>query len=180
MVDISESKGGIYNKDGLHVEKVLDYKKKNRTLKGYGGVKEISNEDLLKLNVDVLVPAALENVITKDNAEEIKAKYIIEMANGPVTPEADEILYKNKIISFPDVLSNAGGVTTSYFEWVQNNMGYYWKKEEVFEKLKVIMDKAFMEVWTRYKERKTSLRMAAYMGAVDRVVKAMRLKGKLK
>ncbi len=180
VVAISDSKGGIYNKDGLHVEKVLNYKNENKTLREYKGAKEITNKDLLELDVDVLVPAALENVITKDNAEEIKAKYIIEMANGPVTPEADEILYKNKIISFPDVLANAGGVTTSYFEWVQNNMGYYWKKEEVFEKLKVIMDKAFMEVWTRYKERKTSLRMAAYVGAVDRVVKAMRLKGRLK
>ena len=180
VVAISDSKGGIYNKDGLHAEKVLNYKNEKGTLKGYKGVEEISNEDLLELDVDVLVPAALENVITKDNAKEIRAKYIIEMANGPVTPEADEILYKNKIISFPDVLSNAGGVTTSYFEWVQNNMGYYWKKEEVFEKLKEIMDKAFMEVWTRYKEKEISMRMAAYMGAVDRVVSAMKLRGKFK
>lgn len=180
VVAISDSRGGIYNKDGLHTEKILNYKNENGTLKGYEGAEEISNDDLLKLDVDVLVPAALENVITKDNANEIKAKYIIEMANGPVTPEADEILFKKNIISIPDVLANAGGVTTSYFEWVQNNMGYYWKKEEVFEKLKEIMDKAFMDVWTRFNEKEISLRMAAYMGAVERVVKAMKLKGQFK
>ncbi|MDZ7586135.1 MAG: Glu/Leu/Phe/Val dehydrogenase [Patescibacteria group bacterium] len=139
--------------------------------------KKITNEELLELPVDVLVPAALENVITSDNAEKIKSKYIIEMANGPVTPEADEILDRRGIISIPDVLANAGGVTVSYFEWVQNNMGYYWSKEEVFAKLKVIMDKAFGEVWSIYRAKKVNLRMAAYILAVDRVVKAMKLRG---
>lgn len=180
VVAISDSKGGIYNKDGLHMERVLEYKTKKGTLKGYEGVKEISNNDLLKLDIGVLVPAALENVISKENANNIKAKYIIELANGPVTPEADEILHKKGIISIPDVLANAGGVTVSYFEWVQNNMGYYWEKEEVFSKLKTIMDKAFVEIWTRYNEKKVTMRMAAYIGAVERVVKAMKLRGKFR
>jgi glutamate dehydrogenase/leucine dehydrogenase len=139
--------------------------------------KKITNEELLELPVDILVPAALENQITKDNVDKIKAKYIIEMANGPVTPEADEILHRRGIISIPDVLANAGGVTVSYFEWCQNNMGYYWEKEEVFSKLKVIMDKAFGEVWQIYQAKKVNPRMAAYILAVDRVVKAMKLRG---
>ncbi len=148
--------------------------------------KKITNEQLLELPVDVLVPAALENQITQANAAKIKAKYIIEMANGPVTPEADEILHQKGIISLPDVLCNAGGVTVSYFEWVQNNMGYYWEKDEVWAKLKVIMDRAFSEVWEIYTAKKASLaesrrvnpRMAAYILAVSRVVKAMQLRGR--
>jgi len=147
--------------------------------------KKITNEELLELPVDVLVPAALENQITKDNAVKIKAKYIIEMANGPVTPEADEILHKKGIISLPDVLCNAGGVTVSYFEWAQNNSGYYWTKDEVFAKLKEIMDTAFKEVWKIYQSKKSlpvsggvNPRTAAYILAVDRVVKAMRLRGR--
>ena len=139
--------------------------------------KKITNEQLLELAVDVLVPAALENVITKENVNRVKAKYIIEMANGPVTPEADEVLHSKGIISIPDVLANAGGVTVSYFEWVQNNMGYYWEKDEVFKKLKVIMDRAFSEVWQIYKTKRVNPRMAAYILAVDRVVKAMKLRG---
>lgn len=139
--------------------------------------KKITNEELLELAVDVLVPAALENVITKENVNRVRAKYIIEMANGPVTPEADEILHKKGIISIPDVLANAGGVTVSYFEWCQNNMGYYWEKEEVFKKLKVIMDKAFREVWRIYQTKKVNPRMAAYILAVDRVVKTMKMRG---
>ncbi len=140
--------------------------------------KKITNEQLLELPVDVLVPAALENQITQANAAKIKAKYIIEMANGPVTPEADEILHKKGIVALPDVLCNAGGVTVSYFEWAQNNMGYYWEKEEVFAKLKAIMDRAFKEVWQIYLSKKVNPRMAAYILAVQRVVKVMQLRGR--
>lgn len=165
IVALSNSKGGVYSPKGLDPDKFSSYKA------------NIGNEELLELKVDVLVPAALENQITAKNAAKIKAKYIIEMANGPVTPEADEILHKNKIVSLPDVLCNAGGVTVSYFEWVQNNMGYYWEKDEVWAKLKVIMDKAFGEVWGVYTSKKVNPRMAAYILAVDRVVKAMKLLG---
>ena len=176
VVAVSDTKGGIYNKNGVDPESVLKYKKKTGSVVGFPGSKEISNEELLKLEVDVLAPAALENVINQSNAKDIKAKYILELANGPVTPEADEILYKKGIIGIPDVLCNAGGVTVSYFEWVQNNMGYYWDEEEVEHKLKKIMDKAFQEVWQVGQVKKVNLRMAAYILAVDRVVKAMRLR----
>ena len=140
--------------------------------------KKITNEQLLELPVDVLVPAALENQITAKNAAKIKAKYILEMANGPVTPEADEILHRRGIVSLPDVLCNAGGVTVSYFEWAQNNAGYYWEKAEVFSKLKRIMDDSFAAVWKIMTEKKVNPRLAAYILAVDRVVQAMKLRGR--
>ncbi len=177
IVAISDSKGGTYKVSGLDPDKVMEHKKKSGSVVGFKGSKEINNKELLELKVDVLAPAALENVITKDNADEIKAEYIIEIANGPITPEADEILFRKGIMSVPDVLSNAGGVTVSYFEWMQNNRGRYWKKKKVFGKLKVIMDKAFKEVWKVYKEKKVNMRMAAYILAVNRVIKAMQLKG---
>ena len=113
------------------------------SVKGFEGAKDVTSEEVLWQEVDVVVPAALENAITKDNANRVKGKAVIEMANGPVTPEADEVLSKMGVISVPDILSNAGGVTVSYFEWVQNLQGYYWTKNQVFERLKEIMDEAF-------------------------------------
>jgi glutamate dehydrogenase/leucine dehydrogenase len=178
VVALSDSKGAVYSAKGLDPDKVLAFKDKTGSVIGFPGSKAINNEELLELPVDVLVPAALENQITGENAAKIKAKYIIEMANGPVTPEADEILHKKGVISLPDVLCNAGGVTVSYFEWAQNNMGYYWGKEEVWAKLKVLMDKAFTETWKVYTTKKVNGRMAAYILAVDRVVKAMKLRGR--
>ncbi len=164
IVAISNSKGGIYDEKGIVIDSNLRERKQN-----------ITNEELLLLPVTVLVPAALENVITAENAEKIQAKAIIEMANGPVTPEADEVLWKKKILSVPDVLSNSGGVTVSYFEWVQNLHGAMWSKEEVFGKLRPIMDRAFAEMWSKYQELNVNLRMSAYANSVARVVAAMKL-----
>lgn len=179
VVALSDSRGGIYNDQGIDPEAALQHKQTSGSIDGLSETRSITNEELLELDVDVLVPAALENVVSAENAEKIKAQYVIEMANGPVTPEADAILHKKGVISVPDVLANAGGVTVSYFEWAQNNMGYYWEKDEVFAKLKVIMDRAFGEIWHRYAEEKMPMRMAAYVGAVARVVQAMRARGTL-
>jgi glutamate dehydrogenase/leucine dehydrogenase len=143
-----------------------------------GKGKEISNEELLELDVDVLVPAALENVLHKGNAGKIKAKIVVEMANGPLTSEADDILTKKGVLVVPDIFSNAGGVTVSYLEWVQNRMGYYWTEAEVDEKLEGLMAKAFARMWEKYQELKAkdkkgaSLRKAAYILAVERILTA--------
>ena len=177
VVALSDSKGGIVDLTGLDPEKVMKYKVKTGSVVGYKGSKKISNQKLLEFKVDVLVPAALENQITKKNADRIQAKYIIELANGPVTPGADKILYKNGIVDLPDVLCNAGGVTVSYFEWVQNMKNEKWSKDKVFKRLKKIIDKAFLEMWKVYQKKTVNPRMAAYILAVDRVVKAMKLRG---
>ncbi len=177
IVAISDSKGGVYDEKGFSPEKAVEYKKKNGSLKGFA--KDISNEELLELKVDIVVPAALENVITKENAVKIKSKYIIEAANGPVTPDADQILFKNGIMSIPDVLANSGGVTVSYFEWVQNRMGYYWSEKEVDEKLEVIMKAAFEASYNLMKKYKVDMRMGAYVLAVERVVEAMKIRGRI-
>lgn len=183
---LSDSQGGIYSDKGkLDPDKVMAYKQRTGSVVGFQGLKTISNDEILELNVDVLVPAALENVISKENAARIKAKAVIEMANGPVTPDGDEILNKKGIICVPDILANAGGVTVSYFEWVQNLQGYYWEKEEVLAKLEKIMVKAFEEFWNKYAELSSqksiaksqlSYRMAAYALAVEKVVKALEIR----
>ena len=176
VVALSDSKGGIYNPEGLDVDAVLQHKQDTGSVVGFDGSQEVSNEALLELPVTVVVPAALENVITAENAERIQAEAIIEMANGPVTPEADEILAERGVWSVPDVLANAGGVTVSYFEWVQNLQGYYWTKEDVFAKLKKIMDQAWQEMITMYSDKKlANLRIAAYAVSVNRVVTAMKM-----
>lgn len=166
VVAISNSRGGIYDPKGIKIDETLRSRKQN-----------ITNDELLLLPVSVLVPAALENVITSEVAGKLKAKAIIEMANGPVTPEADVILAKRGVLSVPDVLANSGGVTVSYFEWVQNLHGAVWTKEEVLSKLKIVMDRAFGEMWEKYTSLKVNLRMAAYANAVSRVVEAMSLMG---
>ena len=178
VVAISDSKGRVYNPKGIDLEKVMEHKKKTGSVLGL--YHELTNQELITLNVDVLVPAALENVITGENAKDVKAKVIIELANGPVAPKADEILLRRKILSVPDVLANAGGVTVSYFEWVQNLSGYYWEKQEVFEKLKIIMDRAFAEMWHVHLDKpRLSLRMCAYINAVSKVVSVMRVLGRI-
>ena len=177
VVAVSDSKGGIYSEDGLNYSKVMEHKNKTGSVVNYPGAKSISNEELLELGVDVLIPAALENQIRKDNAGKIKAKIVVELANGPTTPEADEILNKNNILDIPDFLANAGGVTVSYFEWVQNINGYYWSEEEVYEKLDKKMTKAFHDVMEAKKRYNTDPRMAAYIVAVGRVADAVKIRG---
>lgn len=177
VVAVSDSRGGVVADKGLNVDALMEHKEKTGKVSGFAGTREISNEELLLLPVEVVVPAALENVITADNANKIRAKLLIEMANGPITPEADEILFKNGVVSIPDVLSNAGGVTVSYFEWVQNLYSYYWEKEEVLQRLKRIMDDAFDIIWKVYQDKKIPMRTATYVVAVQRVVTAMKLRG---
>ncbi|WP_422448725.1 Glu/Leu/Phe/Val family dehydrogenase [Thermoanaerobacterium sp. DL9XJH110] len=177
VVAISDSQGGAFNPDGLNPEEVLEFKAKNKTVKGFPGSKVITNEELLELDVDILVPGALENVITSQNAPNIKAKIVGEAANGPTTPEADEILYRKGILVIPDILCNAGGVTVSYFEWVQNLMNFYWTEEEVNERLERIMVKAFNEVYKMHEDYKVKMREAAYMVSIKRIADAMKVRG---
>lgn len=177
VIAVSDSKGGIYKEDGLNPHEVLEHKKKTGSVVGLKGTKKITNEQLLEMKCDIIVPCALENVITGNNADRIKARIIIEGANGPTTPDADRILSKKGIIVVPDILANAGGVTVSYFEWVQNRMNYYWSKEEVNEKLDSIMTNAFRRTAEVMEKYKTDMRTAAYILAVKRVADAMKLRG---
>jgi len=173
IVGLSDSRTGLYNPDGLDVEAVLAFKKEHGSLNDFSGAQKVSNAELLELETDVLVPAAVENVITEGNAEQIKANYIIEMANGPVTPEADRILVQRGIISVPDVLSNSGGVTVSYFEWVQNKQNEKWTEADVLAKLEPKMVKAFNDGWAAMQRYNTDFRTAIYALAVQKVVDAL-------
>jgi len=190
IVAVSDSTGGVYNPEGMHPVKLAGFKTKTRSVNGFPGSKEISTVDPITVDCDILIPAALENQITEKNASEVQAKLIVEEANGPTTPEADRILYEKGVVIVPDVLANAGGVTVSYFEWVQNRMGYYWSDEEVDEKLKQAMTKAFKGVYQNAKQYQvdTSLttqqslmdmRTAAYVTAVKKIVDAMRALGRI-
>ena len=172
IVAVSEDYGGIYNPLGLSVRKLLEYRQEHRNLRGFPGAQEVSNNDLLALECDVLVPAALENQITSRNARDVKAALIVEGANGPTTPDADIILNERGIIVVPDILANAGGVTVSYFEWVQDLQSFFWSEHEINQRLESIMSRSFKEVLTISEERKVPLRMAAYVLAVRRVADA--------
>ena len=176
IIGISDSSTGLYDENGIDIEKAMLHKQTKRTLQGFAA-KEITNEELLALDCEVLVPAALENAITEANADKVQAKYLIELANGPVTPDADAILEKKGIIVIPDVLANAGGVTVSYFEWVQNNQGYYWTEERVLEELDKRMDKSFKDMLELVRENDVSWRTAAFMLALKRLVIAHELRG---
>lgn len=178
VIAVSDSKGGIYNEKGLDILKVHAHKEKTGKVQDFPGAKNITNEEVIELPCDILAPAALENVITKDNADKIHAKIILELANGPTTPEADVILQRKNIILLPDILANAGGVSTSYFEWVQNLYGYYWDLKEVDDKLDKLMTKAFNEVHNTVKEHKITYRAAANVVALKRIAKAMELRGR--
>jgi glutamate dehydrogenase (NAD(P)+) len=177
IIAVSDSKGGIISEKGLDPNAVLQHKQKSGSVVGFPGSKGITNEALLELECDILVPAALENVITAKNASRIKAKIVAEAANGPTTPDADDILFKNKVFDIPDFLCNAGGVTVSYFEWVQNIYGLYWPVEEVYSRLDKIMTKAFNDVYDMHAKHSVNMRMAAYMLSVQRVAEAMKLRG---
>jgi glutamate dehydrogenase/leucine dehydrogenase len=191
IVALSDSKGGVYNADGIDPFKAEKLKQAGGVLGCYcagglcdienistsGACRKITNEELLELEVDVLVPAALENQIKIENAHNIKAKMVLELANGPTTPEADEILFKKGIILVPDVLSNAGGVTVSYFEQVQNAMNFYWTEEEVLSKLKPIMVGSFHSIWETKEKYNIDMRTSAFVVAVGRVAEAMSARG---
>ncbi len=183
VVAVSDTHGAIYNSDGLDPEAVLEHKKKTGSVKDFPGSTPLAsdpvegNKKLLELDVDVLIPAAIENVITKENADNVKAKIIAEAANGPTTPEADDILFQKGVLIIPDILANAGGVTVSYFEWVQARTREWWDIDTVRQKLRAKMTKAFRDVYNKHKEMKIDMRTAALVLAVGRVAKAMEIRG---
>jgi glutamate dehydrogenase (NAD(P)+) len=177
ILAVSDVKGGIHSKNGIDIKKLLTHVKRTRSVVKFPGTKPISNKDLLELDCDILVPAALENVITEENAPRVEAKIVAEGANGPVVPKADIILDKKGTFVIPDILCNAGGVTVSYFEWVQDRMGYFWTEEEVNRKLQEIMNKAFADVLQISCAKKVNMRMAAFMLAIKRVLKVFKERG---
>lgn len=178
VVAVSDSSSCIINKSGFHVKSLIDFVNKTGQILGYDGAHESLERDaVLTMDVDILMPCALENQITSKNAYDIKAKIISEGANGPTTPEADQILNNKGIVVVPDILANAGGVTVSYFEWVQNLMRYSWSFEEVQEKQEKIMVKAFEEIWQLKSEHGVDMRTAAYMMSIKRIAEAMKLRG---
>jgi glutamate dehydrogenase (NAD(P)+) len=177
VVAVSDSHGGIYARDGLDPARVLRWKEEHGSVQGFGNADNVTNEELLEIPCDILVPAALEGQITAHNAGKIKAKLIAEAANGPTTPEADRILHEKGILLLPDILANAGGVTVSYFEWAQNIQGFYWTEEEVDERLHRVMVRAFKAVYETAQNHKVDMRTAAYIVAIGRVAEAVRLRG---
>lgn len=177
IIAISDHTGGVYNEDGLDVRNAVQYVKTNGTLEGYAGGSRLSNQELMALEVDVLVPAAIENVINEDNADKIQAKLIVEGANGPVSSGADSILDEKGILIIPDILANAGGVTVSYFEWVQNRRGHYYSEQEIQEKTNPILTDAFERVFHAHEVHKCSMRIAAYIVAIERLATAIDLEG---
>lgn len=172
IIAISDSKGAILKEDGIDIEALNEFKRTNRQIEGFPGSKTITNKELLVLPCDVLIPAALENQITEANAKDIKAKFILELANGPTTPEADDILYSRGIPVVPDILANGGGVTVSTFEWEQNLKGEHWSEEEVNAKLKKIMEEETNLIYDRSVELNTDIRRSAFIVALERIEKA--------
>ncbi len=177
IVALSDSKGGIYNPNGFDVEDVINYKKSHGMLSGYPNSDSISNAELKMLDVDVFIPAALENSITDETAKKMKAKIIVEGANGPITDTADEILKERDILVVPDILANAGGVTVSYFEWVQDLQSFFWKKEQVNATLEEMMEKSFNEIWDIKEKYSTDMRTAAYILSTQKIAFGIEKRG---
>jgi glutamate dehydrogenase (NAD(P)+) len=177
IIAISDVTGAYYNEEGIHVAAAMEHTAKFGTLEGYKGGEKVTNAELLASECDVLVPAALEKVFTAETAPKVRAKLIVEGANGPTTPEADRILREKGVVIIPDIMANAGGVTVSYFEWAQDRMGYFWKEAEVNEKLEDFLLTNLHQVRAIATSRGAALRTAAYTLAIDRVVKASRLRG---
>ena len=177
VIAISDSRGGVFNSRGIDPLKAMRYKERSGTVVGMPGTSRISNDDLLTMKCDILVPAALENVITLNNVDQIKAKIIAEAANGPTTPHADEALARKGTLLLPDILTNAGGVTASYFEWVQDLQSFFWSEAEVNAKLESVMRRAFLEVHEMARKHRTQMRTGAYVLAVGRVAEATTVRG---
>jgi glutamate dehydrogenase/leucine dehydrogenase len=177
IVAVSDSKGGIWKADGFDPHAVEEHKQKTGSVVGFPGAKAISNDEVLEAKADILIPAALENQITKKNADKVQAKIVAEAANGPTLPEADTILFQKKITVLPDVLANAGGVTVSYFEWAQDIQGYFWALEEVNARLERVMVRSYQDVHKVAVDRKVHNRTAAYVLAIQRVVDAIKIRG---
>ncbi len=177
IVAVTDWKGGVYNDKGLDITKMLDYAKQHKSIDGFPGGEALDNAKLFTLPVDVLIPAALENQITMENAPSIKAKIIAEGANGPTTPDAHKSLHERGVFVIPDILANAGGVTTSYFEWVQDRHGYFWEEDEVNKRLEAKMCEAFEDVLQTSQRYKTDMRTAAYVVAINRVATVTKMRG---
>jgi glutamate dehydrogenase (NAD(P)+) len=179
VVAVTDWMGGVFNEAGLDIPALMDYVRQQpqRTVDGFPGGTMLPREDIFGLDVDVLVPAALENQITAQNAGSIRARLVVEGANGPTTPEADKALFERGVMVIPDILGNSGGVTVSYFEWVQNRYGYYWQEREVNERLEATMGEAFDAVLQTAVKYKVSMRTAAYIVAIDRVATVTRMRG---
>lgn len=178
VVAISDASGAFYKKEGIDVEEALTYYEKHKnSLEGFIGGDKIKGEDILGLDVDMLVPAAIEDVINSDNAQDIKTRLIVEGANGPISASADKLLKDKGITIVPDILANAGGVTVSYFEWVQNRLGYYWTEQRVRRRADRVMNKAFDNVWQTAEEYDVTMRLAAYMVGMKRISETIKLRG---
>jgi glutamate dehydrogenase (NAD(P)+) len=177
IIAITDWKGGVHNADGLDVAKLSAYVRQHKTVAGFGGGEPMTNEELFALEVDVLIPAALENQITMDNAPHVKARIVVEGANGPTTPDAHRHLHERGVLVVPDILANSGGVTTSYFEWVQDRYGYFWTEKEVNERLESKMCEAFDAVLRNALKYTVDLRTAAYIVAINRVATVTKMRG---
>jgi glutamate dehydrogenase (NAD(P)+) len=177
IVAVTDVRGGVYNAKGLDVPKLLEYAGQHKTVEGFPGAEPLTNEELFALDVDILIPAALENQITVENAPAIRARIVIEAANGPITPEANNILQQRGIFVVPDILANSGGVTVSYFEWVQDRYGYFWEESEVNARLEKNMHEAFHDVLRTSKKYNVDMRTGAYIVAIDRVGTVTRVRG---